>query len=39
MLNNVLVILNVDSNYQYIVKGLVILAAVLLDQASKKKGH
>ena len=36
MLNNVLVILNVDSNFQYIVKGLVILGAVLLDASTKK---
>lgn len=36
MLNNVLVILNVDSNFQYIVKGLVIMGAVLLDASTKK---
>ncbi len=36
MLNNVLVILNVDSNFQYIVKGLVIMGAVLLDASMKK---
>lgn len=35
LLNNVLVLLNVQSNFQYIIKGLIIMGAVLLDVRKK----
>lgn len=35
ILNNVLVIMNVEANFQYIVKGLIIMGAVLLDSRKK----
>ena len=35
LLNNVLVLLNVQSNFQYIVKGVIIMGAVLLDVRKK----
>ncbi|MHB9145948.1 MAG: ABC transporter permease subunit [Symbiobacteriia bacterium] len=35
LLNNVLVLLNVQSNFQYIIKGVIIMGAVLLDVRKK----
>ncbi len=35
LLNNVLVLMNVQSNFQYIIKGLIIMGAVLLDVRKK----
>ena len=37
MLNNILNLMNVSSYYQTIIKGVVILIAVLLDAKSKEK--
>ncbi|AVX20339.1 MULTISPECIES: sugar ABC transporter permease [Carboxydocella] len=38
LLNNVLVILNVEANYQYIIKGFIIMGAVMLDTLKQKRG-
>lgn len=35
LLNNVLVIMNVESNYQFIIKGAIIMGAVMLDVRKK----
>jgi len=38
VLANGMILLNVDDYYQRIVKGLVLLAAVAIDQMSKRRG-
>ena len=37
ILNNILILANVNPNFQYIFKGLIIIAAVLLDMKNKQK--
>ncbi|WP_291676988.1 hypothetical protein [Clostridium sp.] len=37
VLNNGMSLLGVDSNWQYVIKGLVLLFAVVFDLYSKKK--